>query len=297
MNDQTTENVRVFYKNTSVDLYTHNFYTHSHSHYEIYYFHEGDCKYLIDDHVIQLEKNDLIIMNGSSLHGPHPQRDIPYIRSVVEFSAEWTRPIIQQLNVPMLLDPFEKLTNFLFRGIDQKYHEKLIAILEDIHLKKLYLADLTVSELEKDLLEGQITNRLIELLFIIYEISNSELIQIPLANNEKNNHVNRLISWIDQNYQRAVTLDEMAENLHLSKYYMSRIFKDVTGMTVMQYLMNRRLVRTKYMLEMYPSKSMLDIAMESGFESSSHFSRKFRHHYQVSPTEYRNLRLSRCKRL
>nr|WP_275583065.1 AraC family transcriptional regulator [Gracilibacillus alcaliphilus] len=114
-----------------------------------------------------------------------------------------------------------------------------------------------------------------------------------MANNEKNNHVNRLIAWIDQNYQRNITLDEMAENLHLSKYYMSRIFKDTTGMTIMQYLMNRRLVRTKYLLEMYPNKSMLDIAMESGFESSSHFSRKFRNHFHVSPTEYRNLKLSK----
>ncbi|GAB2537627.1 AraC family transcriptional regulator [Gracilibacillus alcaliphilus] len=292
MNEQA-ENINVFYKNTSVDLYTHNFYTHSHSHYEIYFFHEGDCKYLIDDHVIELERNDLIIMNGSSLHGPHPQRGVPYIRTVVEFSAEWIHPIIKQLNVPMLLDPFEKLTNFLYRGIDQKSLDQMITIFKTLHLKKVYLADLTASDLEKRLLEGQIANHLLELLFIIYEISNKEFIQIPMANNEKNNHVNRLIAWIDQNYQRNITLDEMAENLHLSKYYMSRIFKDTTGMTIMQYLMNRRLVRTKYLLEMYPNKSMLDIAMESGFESSSHFSRKFRNHFHVSPTEYRNLKLSK----
>ncbi|GAB2537643.1 AraC family transcriptional regulator [Gracilibacillus alcaliphilus] len=286
-------NINVFYKNTSIDHGTQHLHTHSHSHYEIYYFHKGNCKYLIDDDVIRLENNDLIIMNGTSLHGPYLQKETPYIRSVVEFSAEWIRPIIKQLKVPMLLDPFEKLTNSLYRGVDQQTLDKINAALEALHLKKMYLADLTLSDLEKDLLEGQIINHFVALLFMIYEISNKELIKIPLANNEKNNHVNRLITWIDQNYQRNITLDEMADNLHLSKYYMSRIFKDITGKTIMQYLINRRLVRTKYLLEMYPDKSMVDIAMESGFESPSHFSRKFKDHYHISPTEYRSLKLSK----
>lgn len=100
--------------------------------------------------------------------------------------------------------------------------------------------------------------------------------------------MNHVISWIDQHFQEEVTLDDVANSLHISKYYMARIFKDVTGFTVMQYLMQRRLVRAKYLLEMQSTKSILEIALDSGFESSSHFSRKFREFYRISPSAYRN---------
>jgi len=69
---------------------------------------------------------------------------------------------------------------------------------------------------------------------------------------------------------------------------MSRIFKDVTGYTIMQYLMMCRINRAKYLLEIRPEKSILDVALESGFEDASHFSRFFRKQLKITPSEYRN---------
>ncbi|WP_066196040.1 MULTISPECIES: AraC family transcriptional regulator [Gracilibacillus] len=289
--DNTTEPIQITYRNTSLALYTDKVFQHSHLRYEIYYFHEGDCKYVINDDVMELEKNDIIIMNGSTLHGPYPKQGISYVRSVIEFSAEWIDPILQQLHVPMLLEPFEKLHHFLLRGVDQATLDKIVSIMKELDVQKRYLNGSTLSETERNLLKGQMIHRFIGLLFIIYELSYQKLQHTPIADDEKTRHVNRLIAWVDQNFQRTITLNEIADTLHLSKYYVSRIFKDITGQTIMQYLMNRRLTRAKYLLEIYPDKPMMDISMESGFESPSHFSRKFKTKYQISPTAYRNRRL------
>jgi AraC-like DNA-binding protein len=71
---------------------------------------------------------------------------------------------------------------------------------------------------------------------------------------------------------------------------MSRIFKEVIGLTVMQYLMNCRMNRAKYLLEMDTEQTILGVALESGFESSSHFSRFFRQQINMTQSEYRERR-------
>lgn len=288
MMNKSIENLYFYYRNIDVDFRKSDFFVHSHDYFEIYMFHKGECKYLINDHVIQLHENDIIVMNGSALHGPTPTEGKPYERTVIEFSPEWMRSIIHQLNVSEILTPFDQLGNILLRDIEPQKFEEIQSLLQKLYLKQLNLKNSAKQSIEKRMLKGETTTLLIELLFIIYDLSKSKLTSTPIGNTSKMKHVNKIITWIDYHYHQNLTLDEIAEQLHISKYYMSRIFKDVTGVTVMQYMMQRRLLRAKYLLEMHPEKSILDIALESGFESASHFSRKFRKHYQITPTEYRN---------
>ncbi|WP_073200446.1 AraC family transcriptional regulator [Gracilibacillus kekensis] len=286
--NESLDKFNIVYRNVDVDFEEQDFFVHSHNFYEIYFYHNGDCKYLINDDIIELEENDIIIMNGSSLHGPSPDVHCPYERSVIEFSSEWIRPILDKLNVPELLTPFDELSNSLFRKVDRDVYESIMQMVKKLQLKQIQQQDHHKSEVQKRLLEAEVTTMLIELLFIIYELSKGKLNSIMMHNNDKSSHVHRIIAWIDQHYQDNISLNDIAESLHISKYYMARIFKDITGMTIMQYLMQRRLVRAKYLLEMQTSKSILEVAIEAGFDSSSHFSRKFRACYQVSPSVYRN---------
>ncbi|GAE94310.1 transcriptional regulator [Gracilibacillus boraciitolerans JCM 21714] len=286
--NESLEKFNIVYRNIDLVTNKEDFFVHSHDYYEIYFYHKGDCKYIINEDMIDLQSHDIIIMNGSSLHGPAPEINTCYERSVIEFSADWIRPILDKLNVPELLTPFDKLSNYLLRKVDKQVHENILQLVNRLQLKQIQQIDLKKSEVQKRLLDAEITTLLIELLFIIYDLSKGKLNNIMLSNNKKTLHVNHVISWIDQHFQEEVTLDDVANSLHISKYYMARIFKDVTGFTVMQYLMQRRLVRAKYLLEMQSTKSILEIALDSGFESSSHFSRKFREFYRISPSAYRN---------
>ena len=266
---------------------------HSHEQYEIYYFHGGNCKYLIGDHIYPLQEDDIIIMNGLTLHRSYPEPGIPYERSVIEFSSEWLRPILIKLNVPELLNPFNQLSNTLFRGTNK---EKLVEIKELI--RKIACKDSKIllekeNSVEGRLRNGEISTLFVQLLFKIYELSKQQLVKIPPIETEKNTHVKRIIPWIEKNFSSSITLDCIADNLNLSKYHMARIFKDVTGFTIMQYLMTCRINRAKYLLEIHPGKSIHEVALESGFEDSSHFSRFFRKQMNITPTEYRNSRAIR----
>lgn len=64
---------------------------HSHPHYEIYYFHDGECTYIIGDRVYNLEPGDLVLMHGLTLHRPHPKPGSAYERSTLHFDPSAIR--------------------------------------------------------------------------------------------------------------------------------------------------------------------------------------------------------------
>lgn len=286
------EKVKAFYRIEDNMFSEKDFDFHSHEKFEIYYFHSGNCKYLIGNQIYQLKPNDIIIMNGMTLHRANPFPTMPYIRSVIEFSAEWIHPILNRLNVPELLNPFNKLNNMMFRCEDKKLLREIegqIGMIAQLSSEKPNnLTNINERKLNCRLKEAEIAVILIQLLIEIYKLSKFSVTNMSSFESEKESHVNRIKSWIDQHFTSNISLDDVSENLHISKYYMSRIFKEVTGYTVMQYLMSRRMNQAKYLLEIYPNKSITDVGLESGFESSSHFSRLFRKQVNMTPSEYRN---------
>jgi AraC-like DNA-binding protein len=269
---------------------------HSHDRFEIYRFHSGNCKYLIGDRIYQLQQGDLIIMNGLTLHRANPIPTEPYERSVIEFSPEWIQPTLDTLQLPELLSPFYKLNNSIFREVDSSSRNKLDGLIKRIAELVAKNRDQILAPYEENmesrLLKGEVSTLLIQCLFSIYELSQSRLRTISPNESEKDRHVERIVSWVGQHFDQNTSLDSIAEGLNISKYYMARTFKEVTGLTIMQYIMNCRMNRAKYLLEMNPEKTILDVALESGFENSSHFSRFFRQHLRVTPTEYRRRKSS-----
>ncbi|MDC3416037.1 AraC family transcriptional regulator [Aquibacillus salsiterrae] len=282
------ENVQSYYRMRDTVITKSDYAYHSHDRFEIYYFHGGSCRYLISDNIYDLQDDDIIIMNGMTLHRANPEIGTTYERSVIEFSAEWVTPILVNLNVPEILTPFTKLSNTLFRGVDKETLDEIKELFRKISL--INESPPSNDRYKNRLKEGQITVLLVQLLFIIYDLSKLRLVKLPSKRTEKNIHVNRIVSWIDENFKNDITLDSIADSLNISKYYMSRIFKDVTGYTIMQYLMSCRFNRAKYLLEMYPDKTILEVALESGFDNCSHFSRFFKKQLNITPSEYRNRR-------
>ena len=100
-------------------------------------------------------------------------------------------------------------------------------------------------------------------------------------------HAENIASWINQHYSEKITLERIAKELNLNKYYVSHVFKEVTGFTVMQYVMECRLIQVKYLLEMRPDLSLEEIFTATGFESGAHFSRFFKDKMGMTPTSYR----------
>lgn len=83
-----------------------------------------------------------------------------------------------------------------------------------------------------------------------------------------------------------MSLDQIAKNMYLSPVYISKIFKEQTGDSPINYLINVRLEKAKEMLE-DGRGNIRSISAMVGYEDVYHFSKLFKKHYGVSPMNYR----------
>ncbi len=99
--------------------------------------------------------------------------------------------------------------------------------------------------------------------------------------------VKRIINYMNDNYEHKISLDQIAHNMYLSPVYVSKIFKEETGESPINYLIRIRLDKAKGILEQKGSGSVKNIANEVGYEDVYHFSKLFKKYYGVSPLNYR----------
>lgn len=92
--------------------------------------------------------------------------------------------------------------------------------------------------------------------------------------------------YVDQNFKDA-SLEDAAVQVNLSASYLSRLFKEKSGMGFSEYLLQVRMKKACEMLEDVRYKSY-DIAYYVGYDNPKNFSRAFKAYYNVSPTDYRN---------
>ncbi|WP_264553332.1 AraC family transcriptional regulator [Flavobacterium sp. N2038] len=99
--------------------------------------------------------------------------------------------------------------------------------------------------------------------------------------------INRSIDYIKENLGEELSLEKLASLSSFSKFHYHRIFKSVTGITVNEFVKNAKIERALFFLMNNQSKTINEIAADSGFLSISSFSRSFREARGVTPTEWR----------
>ncbi|HEX2944352.1 MAG TPA: AraC family transcriptional regulator [Clostridia bacterium] len=98
--------------------------------------------------------------------------------------------------------------------------------------------------------------------------------------------IDRAFEYIEKNYPSEITLKDVSNFVGFSEYYFSRLFKDATGQNFLNYLNGYRARQAEKLLK-HSDKPVLDIALESGFNSLATFNRTFRRIRGCSPTFYR----------
>ncbi|HLO28052.1 MAG TPA: substrate-binding domain-containing protein [Anaerolineales bacterium] len=98
--------------------------------------------------------------------------------------------------------------------------------------------------------------------------------------------VKQACAYIQQNYTRSFSLEELSETIGVSKSYLSRIFKMDTGISLWDYLNRFRIQKAKELL-LITDKSITAIAAEVGYEDTSYFSRVFHEITGAAPRAYR----------
>lgn len=94
------------------------------------------------------------------------------------------------------------------------------------------------------------------------------------------------IEYINNHFSEKLTLEDLSSRAGFSRYHFSRIFKENTGVTIIEYINARRCDNAGYLLR-ETAKTISQISMECGFESPSYFAKAFSSAYGLLPSEYR----------
>ena len=94
------------------------------------------------------------------------------------------------------------------------------------------------------------------------------------------------VEWIQEHYMDPINLEEVAADAGVSSRYLRKYFSEIMGKTCVQYITELRMEQAKHLL-WETSKSILDIAMETGYENAQYFTRVFRKSEGMTPLQYR----------
>ncbi len=109
---------------------------------------------------------------------------------------------------------------------------------------------------------------------------------VHIAVNKKKSLIHDCEKFIDENYAKNILVADVAKHVGASPSYLSRVFKEVTGQTIIATLNQKKLERAKDYLENTDMK-IFEIADALGFENTTYFSHFFKKYTNVSPKEYK----------
>jgi two-component system response regulator YesN len=101
------------------------------------------------------------------------------------------------------------------------------------------------------------------------------------------NVVDRAAVYIVERYQEELSLEEVAEHVHLNPHYFSKVFKQQTGETFIDYVTRLRIDKAKALI-LDGQFSLKEVCYMVGYKDPNYFSRVFKKVTGVTPTEYRS---------
>lgn len=258
------------------------FAPHIHREIEMCYAIEGEKIQKIGTHTYHSKPGDLLLMNSNEVHE-------------IE-TLGYNKSLVILLDYDYVLDYCPYLNNIYFdlnKNLESK--RKISEICEEIY-NHSYLQDEVIPHYGSD---GQ-TLQYKENYEYIWVKSKIDLMIYHLLKYHgvpknvkdaksllKRENIDRIFHYIEANYARHITLNQIANDLGYSTFYLSKIFKEYTGVKLFDYLNQFRMEKSIEQLK-YTNQSIKEIAEKNGFSSYKNFQTLFKKSYNMSPTEYRN---------
>lgn len=250
---------------------------HFHNQYEIYYLVEGERYYFIDKETYLVKKGGLVFVDRNQIHKTGPAKEAYHDRVLISFSGEEIESF-SNTNYNINIENFFKRHNGVleFNEDGQKHVENLIFKIMDEMQKRMTGYEFVIKA------------RLVELIIFAIRCIKGENTtrKTNTAQTEKHKKVHEIAEFINENYQKQISLTQISEDFYISKSYLSRIFKEVTGFTVHEYLNIVRIKKAQYLLE-NTDISITSVAEKVGYDSITYFERVFKKYFEIAPLRYR----------
>lgn len=251
---------------------------HLHDSYEIFMALSDNIKYFIEGEVYDLAKGDIIITNASEVHRPQVTDHNPYERRFIQFKPEFFSHLLGS--------DFNPLRIFTHRSVG-KGNKFALSTIDSPHVQSIFQCFDTIQSLyQKDDPRSQllIYSIMIQLLIHLGDIYDDQ--QHPQTFRILDERVKKMLILIENNFQTKISLDTLSAALYVDKYYISHLFKEATGFTVMEYIQSKRIQLAKK--QIIQGKPITEICYACGFEDYSNFYKTFKKLVHCSPKEYRD---------
>lgn len=248
---------------------------HYHDSYEIYFLISGMRNHFIGNEYFCMLPGDIMLVKPFELHYSTSPEEFQYKRYVINLKKH----ILIQAFSQQEIDELFKIFDYRILHLNEREQSEMFRLFnkaDKVYHGKQFLSDKMYKYLTA------------EILLFLKNISDKRKIIAP---HHSDNEIIKAVRYINDRYTENITLDEISEFLHMSKYHFCRVFKQFTGATFLGYVNNLRLTEAHQLL-IHTKKSINEIALTTGFNSTAHFTRVFGQVYGKPPREFRKNFLS-----
>ena len=101
--------------------------------------------------------------------------------------------------------------------------------------------------------------------------------------------ISSVISYIDCNYQRDLSLDEISSVIGVTPRHLCRLFRQYKGQTLFEYIMSKRVQKAKELLVSSKDKKIDEISRIAGYNNTSYFCKRFKRSEGITPAQFRKM--------
>lgn len=250
---------------------------HWHNEFEISFISEGNGIFRCGDQSVAAGPGDLIVILPNMLHSICQSDEKRLVYDTILFSQSMIygtgddRCYIECLSHCCSSDCFVRLP---VTAEHPAYDELKKAVLHVIYSAK-------TGSGQMDLL---LKSELLRIFWLL--IQNHDLRSSKHNSSLAANSIRPVLSFISQNYTEPISVEQLAEMVHLSKSYFMNVFRSTTGISALEYVNQIRIQAACQLLRDTGMRSS-EIAFSCGFQNLSNFNRQFRKFTEFSPVEYR----------
>ncbi|MFD0675702.1 MULTISPECIES: helix-turn-helix transcriptional regulator [unclassified Paenibacillus] len=247
---------------------------HFHSWYEITYLLDGSRHFFIKDKKYVLKKGDLVFIAPNDIHRSLDANPSEYEKIELGFDLKW---ISRARNIA---PDFE---------MDFPFHQD-IRILRLTLQEQEYVESILTKVMHEIMQEQYGFQHEAAMLLTQLLMFSTRLYQLPSQQQPQtspgSDNITNMIRYINDNYMEKLYLENIASKFHFNPSYLSYRFKEVTGISFVDYVNSVRIQEAKKLL-VKSNSPVTEVAMQCGFTNLTHFGRVFKGLTGITPTLFR----------
>lgn len=270
---QKVKHIRVFVNKIN---YVEN---HIHNDIEIFIVLSGKVSIKLNSIEQKLSVGDMFLINSGDVHSLSSYADVD--GKVFEDSTS----LFIQISNHFAREYFPKIRTLVFESLNLKNVLK-----KEDYQEMLSLLILTAEDYfsETDYFELDVVSNVSKVLTILLKNVNHEIINEvqKIRIQKQQRRLERIISYIDDNFDTKIKLEDIAIKENLSLTYLSHLFSEHFGMSFQEFINVKRMEQCIRLMA-NKEKTLLEIALESGFSDTKYMNKVFLDKLGCTPKEYR----------